>query len=114
MKKQKFYPLVIENIGEDTYCLMSRGHHDIHVFMGVVRQSYSWPLGWPEHIWFRAVPDPTGNLRCRYVEASEGQRGAFPVTYVQEAYGEEGYEKMRQTGLTPKQAHEKAVAELLR
>lgn len=89
----KSYPLEIENIGDDTYALMSRGHHDIDEFMNKVRESYSWPLGWPEHIWFKAVPDRTGNLKCRYVESSQGRPGAFPVTFVQEAYGEDSFER---------------------
>ena len=27
------YPLSVENVGEDTYILMSKGHHDVHEFM---------------------------------------------------------------------------------
>ena len=29
----KPYPLDIESVGEDTYIVMSRGHHDVREFM---------------------------------------------------------------------------------
>lgn len=29
----KAYPLDIESVGEDTYIVMSRGHHDLEQFM---------------------------------------------------------------------------------
>ena len=48
----KIYSLDIENVGGDTYIVMSRGHHDIHKFMKQVREDgYDWPLGVPEHCW---------------------------------------------------------------
>lgn len=85
----------IENIGDDTYRLMARGHHDVHAFMRAAREAgYDWPLGMPRHIWFRAVPDNTGNCTCRYYEAKPHARGAFAVTYVHEAYGEDSYEAL--------------------
>ncbi len=92
----KDYPLSIENIGEDEYRLMSRGHHDFDVFMACVRETgYDWSLGMPEHIWFRAVPGEEGT---RYLDAQPGSRGAFPVTYVAEAYGEDQYEATKAVG----------------
>lgn len=87
------YPLCVENVGEDTYILMSKGHHDVHEFMRAVRADYSWPLGMPTHEWMRAVPAPKGSgYRCLYVEAKPHSRGAFPATYAREAYGEDRYE----------------------
>lgn len=82
----KQYQLCIENIGGDVYTLMSKGHHDIHEFMRAVRETYQWPLGVPEHIWMRAVPSHDPSYRCLYREAEKGARGAWPATYVSEAY----------------------------
>jgi hypothetical protein len=82
----KQYPLAVENIGEDVWTFMSKGHHDIHQFMLAVD---GWccgsPLMPPVHLWFRAVPTRDSGYRCRYVEASQGDRGAFPATYTHEA-----------------------------
>lgn len=88
----KEYPLQIENVGEDTYILMSRGHHDIHEFMKEVREHYNWPLGVPKHLYVKAIPDNTGSRTCSYVFVDENTRGCFPVTYTWEAYGEYSYE----------------------
>lgn len=86
------YPLDIENIGDDTYTLMSRGHHDPAEFMRQVRaDGYDWPLGMPRHIWLRCIPPPAG-YSTWYVEANAGARGAFPATQCWEAYNENTYE----------------------
>ena len=92
----RHYPLNVENVGEDTYILMSRGHHDVHEFMRAVRaDGYTWPLGMPTHEWMRAIPAPANSgYRCLYVEAKPGSRGAFPATYVREAWGEDRYEAL--------------------
>lgn len=88
------YKLDVENVGEDTYILMSRGHHDVHEFMRAVRaEGYTWPLGMPTHEWMRAIPAPKDSgFRCLYVEAKPHSRGAFPATYAREAWGEDRYE----------------------
>lgn len=89
----KAYPLDVENVGSDTYIVMSRGHHDIHDFMSAVRQEgYTWPLGVPDHRWAKVVPDRTGDCAYKYCFVNEGARGAFPVTYAWEAYDKERYE----------------------
>lgn len=89
---KRTYPLEIENVGEDTYTLMSRGHHDPHDFMRQVRaDGYTWPLGMPKQIWLRCIPPPTG-YSTYYVEAKAGARGAFPATQCWEAYNDETYE----------------------
>lgn len=89
----KAYPLEIESVGEDTYIVMSKGHHDAHAFMAAVREAgYDWPLGMPKHVWMRAVPTRQPYMRCLYFEADAGARGAFPCTYAWEAYGEDRYE----------------------
>lgn len=87
----KQYNLEIENIGEDTYMLISKGHHDKDVFMKEVFNSYNWPLGNPQHIWMRTVPTRNLNYAYLFVEAKPNSRGAFPVTFVREAYGEDQY-----------------------
>lgn len=74
------YPLSLENIGEDVYSLMSRGHHDLKEFDALVKKEYSsWfkCLGHPEHAYFKQVFH-------RYVECKPETRGCFPVTYVTE------------------------------
>ena len=90
----KTYPLEIENVGDDTYILMSRGHHDVEAFMRQVRDDgYDWPLGMPTHHWVKVVP-----CRCRqahtnhYEFVEQSVRGAFPATFSHEAYGEHRYE----------------------
>jgi hypothetical protein len=89
---KRTYPLDIQNVGEDTYTLMSKGHHDPDEFMRHVRaDGYDWPLGMPKHIWLRCIPPPPGYVSW-YIEAKEGSRGAFPATQCWEAYGDETYE----------------------
>ncbi len=89
----KQYPLEVENVGGDTYIVMSKGHHDVHEFMQKVREDgYSWPLCMPEHVWIKATPDQTGESTCIYNVVKEGTRGAFPATYSWEAYGDELYQ----------------------
>ena len=86
------YPLNIQNVGGDTYIVMSKGHHDIHEFMKAVRNDgYDWPLGVPRHVWVKATPDNTGEHICHYNIVEEGTRGAFPATYSWESYGDEQY-----------------------
>lgn len=90
---KKVYPLDIQNVGGDEYIVMSRGHHDIHEFMKAVRAAgYQWPLGVPEQRWAKVTPDSTGERSYLYNFVSAGTRGAFPVTYAWESYGEDAYE----------------------
>lgn len=87
------YPLEIENAGDDTYIVMSRGHHDPHEFMSKVRaEGYGWPLGMPTHHCVKMTPTRDG-FRYHFVE--KGTRGAFPATYAHEAYGDKRYEIVR-------------------
>ena len=87
------YPLEIESIGEDTYILVSRGHHDIHDFMRAVRADYTWPLGVPVHLWMKTRPArPGSGYRCHYDLVPQGTRGAWPATHVQEAWNDACYE----------------------
>lgn len=87
------YPLEIENIGEDVYVLMSRGHHDVHEFMKKVRaEGYDWPLGMPTHVWLKTTPSREPGYSCWYSVVPKGTRGAWPATHVQEAWGDEAYE----------------------
>lgn len=89
----KTYELDIENIGEDVYTLISRGHHDIHEFMRQVRaDGYSWPLGVPKHLWMKTRPSHDPSYNCFYDAVPEGTRGAWPATYVEEAWNEDAYE----------------------
>lgn len=95
------YPLEIMNVGDDDYILMSKGHHDVHEFMKQVRaDGYDWPLGMPEHLWMRTVPSREDGVICRYVRTRKGERGAWPATYVHEAYGEHRYEALTASAAT--------------
>ena len=85
--------IVIENVGEDTYILMARGHHQPSAFMASAREDgYEWPLGMPKHVWVRKVPTRNNGYRCIYALADKPGRGAFPATYSWEAYGDDRYE----------------------
>lgn len=87
------YGLEIENVGEDVYILISRGHHDMHGFMRKVREEgYDWPLGVPKHVWMKTRPSRNSGYRCFFDVVPEGTRGAWPATHVQEAWGEDSYE----------------------
>lgn len=86
------YPLEPVSIGEDSYIMISRGHHDIHQFMAAVRQSCDWPLGVPEHLWMKTMPTRKDGYTCWYERVPAGTRGAWPCTYVREAYNDERYE----------------------
>lgn len=81
----------IENVGEDTYTLMARGHHDAHDFMRAVAASFysEWPMGDPWQTWWHATPMKGGS---RYSESKESTRGSFPVTVSMEAHGECKYQ----------------------
>lgn len=94
----KKYDLEIENVGEDTYMVMSRGHHNSDMFMEEVRKHYDWPLGYPEHLWVKATPDSTGNRSCLYHFVNSNVRGSFPVTFSTEAYGQYSYEYVKEQG----------------
>jgi len=85
------YPLQIKNVGEHTFMLMSKGHHDPLEFMLAVRKAgFDWPLGTPTHGWFKTVPNNVegGSL---YHRVSSKVKGAFPATISVEAYGNERF-----------------------
>ncbi|EHP44170.1 hypothetical protein OR16_04302 [Cupriavidus basilensis OR16] len=89
----KHYPLDIKRVDEDTYILMSKGHHDPHEFMRKAREEgWTWPLRTPVHTWMRAVPSRAPEYNCIYVEAAEGERGAWPATYAYGVYGDDHYQ----------------------
>ncbi len=80
------YPLKIENCsGEDASTLMSRGHHATKEFMAAARAYWGERLrgfDGPYQMWWRTVPDRSGDYKCRFIEATPGARGAFPVTAI--------------------------------
>jgi hypothetical protein len=95
------HALEVQNVGDDTYIVMSKGHHDPHEFMRAVRaDGYTWPLGMPEHKWVRAVPTKGKFRPCLYVFTEPHARGAFPATYAWEAHGENLYEILAPTTAT--------------
>lgn len=91
--QRKEYPLDPMSIGEDTYIVISRGHHDIHEFMRRVREEgFGWPLGVPQHIWMKTTPPPSPEYTAWYTPVKECTRGAWPCTYVTEGYHGDSYE----------------------
>lgn len=88
------YPLEICNTGDDTYIVMSKGHHAPATFMAAVREAgYDWPLGMPTHRWVKTVPcsRSCGEHHCHYEIRDTPRKGWWPATFAHEAYGEEQY-----------------------
>lgn len=78
----KTYPLEVESVGSDTYIVMSKGHHDLHVFMEAVNKDFGdWKCGDPAHKWVKSVPDKSGEFGVRYVFVERETRGSWPATY---------------------------------
>jgi hypothetical protein len=76
------YPLKIESVGEDTYIVMSRGHHDLDEFMVKAVQRYpNWLLGGPKQAWCKTTPTEGGSA---YHIVEKGARGAWPATFCYE------------------------------
>lgn len=89
------YPLDIRNAGDDTYIVMSKGHHEPAAFMAAVREAgYDWPLGMPTYHWAKTTPCPPscGEHHCHYSLRDTPRKGWWPATYAHEAYGEDSYE----------------------
>ena len=85
----KPHPLEIQCChSDDEQGVFSKGHHDFDRFIKAAKEFHGDNLnGWegkPKHVWWRAVPDPSGDRRCFYHEAAENSRGAFPATVVTE------------------------------
>lgn len=81
----KSYPLDIQNVGEDTYELMSFGHHDFDKFKAAMRDSYpTWPMGEPKHVWM--VRAPRAGYRYVLHPCDKTHRRALPVTCSSEDY----------------------------
>lgn len=86
MPSAEKYPLDIQSVGDDTYIVMSRGHHDLEIFMAKALETYdNWFLGGPEHVWCKTVPTGDGSA---YHFVEKGTRGAWPATYCHE-YGKD-------------------------
>lgn len=78
------YPLEVMSVGEDTYIVMSRGHHDLQEFMREAVKRYpAWKLGGPVQVWCKTTPI-LGHLGVRYNFVPPGTRGAWPATYCHE------------------------------
>lgn len=78
--------------------VLPAGHHNVHEFMRKVREEgYSWPLGMPQHVWCRTVPTRDPGYSCKYVICDGPGRGAYPATYVQEAWNDDSYEAITAT-----------------
>lgn len=85
----KSYPLDLENWGDDTYMVISRGHHDLDQFKKYVNEEYdSWGdfFEVAYHTYFKASPSKSPYSRCYYSPCSKNTRGAFPATVAQEGW----------------------------
>jgi len=81
----KFY---LENIGEDTYLIFSRGHHDLEAFTKYVKEEYSeWGnfFDVAYHHYYRKVGNQYGTW---YEPCFPFTRGAFKVTVAQEGWSD--------------------------
>lgn len=84
---RKTYPLAPRSVGDNTYIVMSKGHHDPDEFMRAVRaEGYDWPLGKPEHKWVKTVPCRCGEHSCHYYTSDKHMHGSFHATYAWEHY----------------------------
>ena len=102
------YPLDIRNVGDDTYVVMSKGHHDPHDFMRAVRaEGYDWPLGVPQHKWVKTVPcaPSCGGHSCHYELSDQQRPGWWPATYAWEAYGDAAYKPPHVSGVSETRHH---------
>jgi len=82
------YPLEITSVGSDSYIVMSKGHHDLKVFMDKAKKEYpDWMLGGAIHKWCKVIPDKSGKFNSIFAFVDKTGRGAFPVTYCYE-YGD--------------------------
>lgn len=81
----------------DSDAALSKGQHDPAEFLAVAKAAWEEERGGdddltnplvdlePErvrHIWYRSMPDLSGDYAYLYYPAKQGQRGAFPVTEV--------------------------------
>lgn len=81
----KKYPLVLQNAGEDTYELMSFGHHDFESFKAEMRDRYpTWPMGEPRHVWMVRAPRKGYSYVLHPCDKSHPR--ALPVTCSSEDY----------------------------
>lgn len=82
----KTYPLSIENWGDDSYMLISKGHHNIEQFKAECKKEYEHIAEYLEHCdcpceqaWYKRIPSKeyAGGYN---VPVEKGTRGAFPAT----------------------------------
>ncbi|MEG2707377.1 MAG: hypothetical protein RR959_08550 [Erysipelotrichaceae bacterium] len=76
----------LENIGEDTYLIFSRGNHNIEDFTKYVKAEYSeWGNFFGVAYWhyYRKVGNQQGSW---YEPCFKWTRGSFPVTIAQEGW----------------------------
>lgn len=81
----KKYEIDVLNCGDDSYMLMSKGHHDIELFKSECKKEYEHIGEYLEscecpcqHLWYKAVPRDGYN--SWYAPVDKSVRGAFPAT----------------------------------
>lgn len=92
------YPVKLENWGDDSYMIISRGHHDLDQFKRLVNKEYDHFGNFFEaayHCYFKAFPHDFGTS---YSPVGPDVRGAFPATVAQEGwcaeFGDKEWERM--------------------
>lgn len=83
------HPLKLENWGDDSYLVMSRGHHDLDEFKRQVHKEYEHFGDFFQsayHGYFKATPHDFGT---NYSPVGPSVRGAFPATVAQEGWSAE-------------------------
>ena len=81
------YTLKLESLyGNDEPSYMTRGHHDRGTFADAVcvETGFRPDVALVRQLWWRTVPDGSGEFKYRYFEATPKSRGSFPVTVYEE------------------------------
>lgn len=86
LKKPKYYPLDVNNWGDDSYMLVSKGHHNIELFKTECLKEYQNIAEHLKHcecpceqLWYKAIPSKDC-YSSYYVPVWEDARGAIPIT----------------------------------
>jgi hypothetical protein len=93
----KDYPLDIINAGEETYCLMSLGHHDAKDFAKAISDyiGFGWRMGMPYQAYF--VRAPRKGYSSYYYPCDKDHPKAIPATCAEEDYSEEALKFYKET-----------------
>ena len=81
------YPLELENWGEDTYLVVSLGHHDLEAFTNLVKQEYSeWGDFFESAYHGYYKQESRAGYDSWYTPCCPTTEGAIPATIAQEGW----------------------------